>query len=767
MKKRVFMLGFTLLMLSFLISFCYAQEQEVEKAYSWLTSQLWNLQKWQELNTKQNVFALLALKCNKTYVDLGNVSLHNKAFITSNFMCLGKEMANSEMECKVVESSLAKIAFDEINTKSGKISNWLLNQSTIFKDIIWLLEVDVARGKNASCVILYDSSIAWFSINESKALYNLTNNECFELYPASLPYWLRIKKECYGKNFKIKCVVSDGSEYRVTLHYKKNLEDENWYTSRESRQASSAEWIEFFVGAYCLKNPNQEECDYEGTLIATYALRNEADINRFIPYLVIEKENNEKYLPEAFLCLLGIERYCNELEQLQSQQGFWLAQNSVYGQFYDTALAGLTKKGNLEYENLGAKYYLLTTTNFKEVNSYRYWLCSEAGCDKLRDTAFLLYSFWPNRCPGIALAINVTNCEEAGIDYSCKASCDVNEIEVPNLRCPSGMVCCKLVSALTSCEAAGGTCKFICDEDEFRIENASCENVMYECCKPYSEATSCSEFNGEECSENETCLGETVTIANGIVCCKGSCSSANVSQQTCQEAGGNICNTDQVCINPSTRSIVGFFTTQDTERCCLGLCVKNNYCSEIGEECESDRCDGTIVATIDTDNCCVGTCLKSCSELNGIICEPPKVCKVSYLEESYESYCCPIGQCVEKKSKAWVFILLLIIALAGFFIYFFKLRKPKTKPKPFSPPPTLRRPLVITGKPLSPLKPVKPMKPLKPLKPLTSESFSSKPKPAETKIKPPENVPVPKTRKSEAEAELEKTLKKLRKLTKK
>ena len=193
----------------------------------------------------------------------------------------------------------------------------------------------------------------------------------------------------------------------------------------------------------------------------------------FIPYLVIEGEEieNFKYFPESFLYLAGIDSYGYKVETEQNVQGFWLTQNTKYGQFYDTAVGGMTGQGNLGSDFGGARYYLTTNPGFKQQGNLRYWRCSESCaecCKELRDTAFLLWVYWPYLCPGIGGVSEY--CEDQGPDFRCNESCILGEeIELPFI-CDGDLVCCKQVGGgEIECSEAGGSCKEDCAKSRFLL----------------------------------------------------------------------------------------------------------------------------------------------------------------------------------------------------------------------------------------------------------------------------------------------------------
>jgi len=656
-KESVIKIFVIILILSIFISAAYAEETEnekIKKAYDWLGSNARTSQMWNDMNVKQNAFSLLALGSNSTYAERGNRSLYNRSFLGAGTRCFGTGpgRTNSENDCRLTETALAKIALDDLEENTTLIKNWLISREILFKDIYWFLELDVARNSTANCTITYDDGNTSLRIDENKTLSSLVfdGESCFSLYPSApqKSYWLRINQDCYNKSFKVNCVVSDGTEFKVSLKYKTDINSDVWHVSSQSNDVISNQEWEFEIQSYCMANPSSNICDYEGTAWAAYSLKNseENEASKFVPYLIIKKDENKNLLPEALLYLIS-QKYGDDVEELQRQQGFWMAENTARGQFYDTALAGKTTLGDIER----AKNYLITNINFKETQDkkYRYWKCSERDCEQIRDTAFLLWVFWHDLAP-----IETGNdCISQGAEYRCNASCTTGEIEMSAFTCSEGQVCCKFVgtgeTGTEACESINGTCKSVCDDNEINTD-VSCPNYQY-CCKSKSLAETCSDISGERCESNQICNGENITIASGE-CCVGVCVDENAGDRTCSEIGIS-CAVDEVCVDTDSWLNLNFVSTRDSERCCPegAECIQDTRCSEIGEECTaSERCTGNTEETKDVEECCIGTC---------------------------ESLTQPETE--KKGSLLWLWLALIVIILVLVVVYFLKFRKKKPK----------------------------------------------------------------------------------------
>jgi len=764
-KKRIGACLLLLVLVILIISIsanAQTEQEKVARAYEWLARQVQG--KWQNLNVKQHVFSLLALQCNKTYFETGSSSLHAKKFSERNISCWGlASKPASQEQCLLTETALAKIALDSFGENTSKITRWLLSRNmTQVQNINWYLQIDVEKGTNASCEIIYAGNEEnVFEIGTDKKAYMTGTSKCFYV-DESEPYWFRIKpnQDCYSYSYTIKC-WSNSTIYRASLLYKKTG-SVIWHVSAETKTGKPGipgsnriedqpDPLELKVSSYCLANPtNIGICDYEGTAWTAYALsrsdNEKALANLFVPYLVIFAEDNAKVFPAAFLYhITGQARYMEEILASQKivgvDKGYWIMQPIVYGRVYDSALAALALATGSDAVTKAKNYLLANQELNGNLVSTAY---GEPGKDPIRDTAFALWVLWPLQCP------STIACTEMGSEYSCKYICDADEIEISDLECETGKTCCKKVTAEEDCASAGGECKDYCEEDEFETEIPCPYGLV--CCKPYSKAT-CKEIGGTICRPEENCSGEEVETLDGT-CCLGIC--GGTSERYCSEIGEE-CMENEVCIKILTWHVTNFVSTKDTERCCVGnaKCVQDKTCASIGgKKCgPNEECKGTVVETRDEEECCKGECLASCSAQGGTICNVKEKCDgVLVFSSDYpnEKKCC-IGECKKQVSLWWVWIVaILAIGIIVFFIY---KRKPKPKEKP-SVFPLIK----------SEIKPVKPPAPI-PSKPILPTA--TKPIPKEITVTPTEKPKPALKPKTKTEEELEKTLRKLKKLTKK
>jgi|GEM_PF-1072226 len=846
-RRIVFVLLSIILLSTFSLSIARAttdEETQVAKAFTWLSN---NIGSWTALNTKQNIFALLALRCNNSEFITGNASLYDKSFYSPSLgRCWGPEKVTSPNQCTLTETALAKIAAYELGQDTEDIDKWIIRQNITFKEgILWYLQIDIERGQRANCTLLYNYGSDGvvedkiFRIWENKTVSLDKPSKCFERMSGNSydNFWFKVKRDekCYNNEYTIKC-WSGSAYYSVSWFYKKSDGSNSYYVSGDTYSAQSGygsqepDPIDTSLTSYCLKKGTA--CDYEGTAWAAYALAksgNKEDAKAYLPYLITMMDDNLEYFPETFLYqLMGTTLYENRIKikgpNAQKNQGYWLIENPIiYNRNYDTAHAALAL-GLDDEASQKAKAYLLSSQN-----SQGYWDATGTGFDKIRDTAFILWVFWPDSCGSGGGGGG--DCEAAGAQYSCESDCDpLTQIIVPYLNCNFGEVCCKMIGTSEDCESNGGICKTECDYDEFETTN-SCGTEK--CCKQYRVST-CEEAGGTFCGTGRMCSGREVETADSIgeYCCIGSC----IGEQSCAQQNGEICESPKYC--PASKKL----TANDTDYCCMtgeckdvgslycsaisgrlcdsdeqcldsrgnviemlhtidgdccvgGDCGIDDYCRNIGEECSYPKeCyQNVYVKTKDVDECCKSACLASCSSLGGDECAANQECKGGTMVASLENgpnvlRCCLRGTCKNKGGFPWWIIIVIVIlggATASYFLYFKKKgfnfgkkKPPKQIISPFQTPGQITRPFIMP-KPAVSAAPLPQQKTniLKPAqKPVMMPSVP-RPEQKMPSQAPPEIMrkfmstrqPVkkePVKRKIERGSDLEKTLEKLRKMTK-
>ncbi|MEM4703087.1 MAG: hypothetical protein QXP53_01225 [Candidatus Pacearchaeota archaeon] len=790
MKKVViFILIVFLILASFVIVHAQQTEQEkVEKVYSWLINKTRN--RWNTLDTKENVFALLALKSNSTYLEQGNTSLIRRSYSSGDMRCWSeKNFTSSQAECKLVETALAKIALDELEQNTTRIENWIMSKNKTQTNIFWYLQIDVDRDTEAICEVDYlTNEEKIFIIHPDKTVSLNGASHCFENIVRHPQYWFEVKEtpECLGAEYAIKCWSENATMVTATFLYKKNPNENRWYVSTQTstgvpaRPNEAAQDLEprLKIPSYCLGE--QDSCNYEGTLWATYALAKQQKTekaNLFVPYLVVNRDdgNNRGFFPSAFLAAIIDGTFTQETINLQHRLGYWKIQRAdngtFYGTLYNTALAKLMLKEGTNFET--AKTWILST--FKAEGQKGFFSDPAGGTEtpkKILENAFVLWQFWPEYAPGYGAAIG--QCTQLG--GICKDDCSVNELDEGQLDCSYGQTCCKPLGGETeNCSDYDGSCRDYCLSNETFWNQGSCLGG-YICCVPFTKLY-CEDIQGTFCNGTQVCSVTEVETADSYTrnCCPGTCTETGTQNRHCYEIGKE-CETGEACIN-TNRIRIGFTRTINTDKCCEGDCVLDKYCESdnIGTICETGECTGTNKKTIDTDYCCQGTCTLDCEDdLHGTICTANQECTGKF-DLRGGPRCCVRGICKEKKASSllWIIILVIVVAAVAAFYFFFVRKKPKkekeetgflgfkpgppvTPTKPMFPRPVMPPRIPTQPEPSSRLQPLQPLKSVAQLKTQQRPAVKPTPKPAKP-IKP----------KTKEKTELEKTLEKLKKMTKK
>lgn len=784
MKHKFFLYASLIFIFALLLPLSNAlinETRQIDNAYTWLENTVTN--NWQNLNTLQHEAALLAIYYNEPLKNQGFNYLIQKGYPSNGPYCWGQSLLGNpvqEDQCKIKETAIASFIFSLFNKDTSTINEWLLNQSYLFNQIYWYVQVDVNRGLNATCNISYSNSNDVFEIEKDKKIKIQRTSQCFTVYN---DYWLSINKNCYDENFKISCILNDSSElYKVGFLYKENPNAE-WHVSDFTFSLNSGSFLDFSVADFskCLKDPGGS-CDYEANAIAAYVLKQQGNEQylSLLPYLIINKESNVNKNSYAFLYLLTEnEQYANQVMSLENVQGFWLQSN--FGQYYDTAINSFALKTFFDYNKTQTKHYLLSRQN-----QAGYWQCNEPGCDKLRDTSMLLYVLWqkvPGGEQGTDYSANA--CEEAG--GSCLSECNISEGYVEDItlsyECGTGSCCMPTLNLNCSdYNINGEVCNYsqTCSTGVFIVTQDSPEGLC--CYNGFCQESSqtCGEQNGYICDNNagQYCQpGETIIgasdLGNNQQCCSTPCG-------TCTEIGGNLCASDEQCQG------------QYIGECCFGDCVKSSSCENMGGEiCNGAgwSCEGQIIKTLDTDYCCVnGSCIKNCEDYSGQICFENEECQGDVVDATdlSEGQVCCVGSCVEKSKRSgvsFIVILLIIIILASLAIlWLYKSGKIKIKGKRKGPgdskPPGMFKPPYIP--PQTPIKRPSPPKIFMPR--ITQQRGIVLKKPPKIIPKPiPKTIPIQtkpiktekieiktkeqKKAKSKTEEQLEKTLKKIKELT--
>lgn len=370
---------------------------------------------------------------------------------------------------------------------------WLISQNSTPSQLTWYLQVDTTGASTCTIDYLETSNIVQF--DEDKSITSVSGQgSC--LRRSSNGYWLEVNDNCYGDELSIDCDQS----FTTNLLYRKSGSD-TLYVSQKTSSESPGNPTTEKVESSCFTQGGS--CNYIGSLWASIVLDSKYEINPYKPYLVTLAEDNEEYLPEAFLSLLiSTGNYRTELLAKQKNNQYW---SESGGRYYDTAVATYPLRFEEPLEKQNTQAWLLETQGTD-------------GCwnnENLRDTAFLLYSLWPR----------------TGLTGS-----------------PS--------AAAADCEAAGNYCMspLSCGEVGNVISGLSCSGTFV-CCSNPKEVPTCAEQNGDICNSNQNCVGGSTVSASdlgtGEICCfQGTCEVPSTSDtgDECALAGGRCdigCDSDE------------------------------------------------------------------------------------------------------------------------------------------------------------------------------------------------------------------------------
>ena len=335
---------------------------------------------------------------------------------------------------------------------------------------------------------------------------------CLKLYN---DYWLEISPTCYNEEFEISCDAT----FFTNLLYKKQDSDVI-YVLKGTNSASAGGRTTEKVNSFCFKQGTS--CNYEGSLWAALALKFKGyDTIPYLPYLITMAEENPGFLSESFLySLTG--SFKDEL-LLKQKEGKWWSESG--DKFYDTAVALYSLQKEEPQEKSDAKAWL------EEVQG-------EDGCwqNNIRNTAFILFSTWPKKI--ISINDSKLDCEDS--EYYCMTN--------------------------TACQETGG---------EVLVDYGGCFGASI-CCSAETLLKSCLLQEGETCSSDEICNGETTAAADTEQCCVGGecikIESKEKEKSKCEVRGGKCkssCSNDEestaydcpsfdlCCINKSKKGYTG------------------------------------------------------------------------------------------------------------------------------------------------------------------------------------------------------------------
>ncbi len=493
MKKRV-MLITLFLFLIFTISFAISQDQttedeKVDKAYECLENKVEG--ECSSLSPEEKIFSLLAI--NECKTEVLEDSLNEECWPSSN--------------CKLKTTAQAVLALDNSNSDTTKAEEWLSTQNKTPVSINWFLEIE--SPVETTCTLSYSSSSHSVNIGEDKKISDNAGS-CLTL--AQSDYWLRISPSCYGEEFEISC----DQTFLTTLLFKETTSSTIQISEKTSSAAAGGTTTEK-VDSFCFAEGNS--CDYEGSLWASMVLDSAGkDVSSYLPYLIIFADENQRFLPDAFLHLITANKeYRTSLLSKQKSNKWWQESGD---KFYDTALAlSPFQQENLQ-EKIDTKSWLL---DFQDSEG-----CWEGN---VRNTAFLLSSIWPRSFSGSNGngVDGLPDCENAG--FFCMSR--------------------------SGCGGEGGDI----------LSEFDCSSAVLSCCSvPLSQET-CSEINGEICSSNEACTGNLISASNSQNCCvQGSCETRTPQEPSECELNNGFCS--PLGCNPGEEEV--FYSCDFTgDSCCI------------------------------------------------------------------------------------------------------------------------------------------------------------------------------------------------------
>jgi len=433
-----------------------AENNSVTKAYTCLKGKIGD--KCDEETLEEKAFSLLALGSYKNCLDKFNAD-------SSSQECWPKST------CNLKDTALALLVYDRLGKDTEKIEKWLSKQNTTTQDLIWFLEIDSEEA--SSCEISYSGGTGTIGIRTDKKVSGSVGT-CLKV--AGNGYWFEIGSSCLDEEFSISC----DKDFITALLYKLKTSSTIYVSSETHSDSASGKTTEK-VSSFCFKQGNS--CNYEGSLWAALALDSQnIEIKKYLPYLTAFASDNDKYFPDAFLHILtGDTEYLTKI--INSRQGKLWNKASKY---YDTALAILSIGDSSEADE--AKTYLLANQD-------------SSGCwAGIRDTAFLLWTAWPNEVAGDGGTTEEADCED--YEHFCELEAD--------------------------CEEAGGEV----------LENFNCFGVE-KCCSVEFKEKKCEEQEGVLCAEDEVCPGDEISSSDYATCCTEQCEEEVITPTTenkCEKA---------------------------------------------------------------------------------------------------------------------------------------------------------------------------------------------------------------------------------------
>ncbi len=463
MRKKV-LTGFLIFILMISLSLVIAEDDEtttdqekVDEAYSCLREKI-DDRTCSELSLEEKIFSLLAV--NKCKSEIQDSKDADDCWPDNN--------------CNIKSTAQAILALDNVGVNIDDAEAWLLLQETIPREMNWYIQIE--SSEETTCTIYYDglANPITINVNEDKTVSG-GGGTCLRV--SSNGYWFKVSSllDCYDKEFEISC----DKDFLTSLLFQRTG-SATIHVSETTTSAAAGGTTSEKVDSFCFSTLTGS-CDYEGSLWAALVLDwIGEEISSYLPYLITMSEEsiNERYLPEAFLYFLTVDTtYRTSLLLEQKLDKYWQESGD---KFYDTALALYPFQYEEPQEKIDSKEWLLEDGTQ-----------DNDGCweGNIRNTAFLLYSIWPEGVisPDNGNGVNgILDCEQEG--YDCRSR--------------------------LSCRGDGGNI----------LDTYFCSSLFVCCDTPESEET-CLEIEGEICDSSEECVGGTEEITSDLgyreICCIG------------------------------------------------------------------------------------------------------------------------------------------------------------------------------------------------------------------------------------------------------
>ena len=520
MGKKV-LSSFLIFILTISISLVLAQDDEittdqekVDEAYSCLREKI-DDRTCSELSLEEKIFSLLAV--NKCKTEIQDSKDADNCWPDGN--------------CNIKSTAQVILALDNVGVNTDDAEAWLLAQEAIPKEMTWYIQIE--SNEETTCTIYYDDEDYSVSIGEDKKINTAIVGPC--LSRSSNEYWLEVSssdyRDCYDKEFEISC----DKDFLTSLLFQRTG-SATIHVSEITTSAAPGGATSEKVDSFCFSTLTGS-CDYEGSLWAALVMDWVGEeISSYMPYLITMSEEslNERYLPEAFLYFLTSDTtYRTSLLDEQKLDKYWQKSGD---KFYDTALALYPFQYEEPQEKIDSKEWLLEDGTQ-----------DNDGCweGNIRNTAFLLYSIWPEGVisPDNGNGVNgILDCEQEGYDCRLRLSCIGDEGNIlDTYSCSSPFVCCDTPESEETCLEIGGE---ICDSSE-------------ECIGGTEETTSDLGYREICCVGGGICREKTTPVISDCELIGGTCRDLDcyddekVSSEDC-DYSGEICCVEKAITGKST-----------------------------------------------------------------------------------------------------------------------------------------------------------------------------------------------------------------------